>query len=220
VRRVCGPYAPGMSAASAETPPSPTFSSPLELFARWFDEAVAAHVPEPEAMVLATATADGVPSARVVLCRGISATGIRFFTNRESRKGAQLAANPHAAAVFFWQPQGRQVRFEGRIELLPPAEDDAYFAARPRGHQLAALASPQSRPITTDALLARYQELEQKHQGAPVPRPPHWGGYRLIPQLVEFWTRKENRLHDRTVYRLQPEQAGTTGRWQSETLAP
>jgi pyridoxamine 5'-phosphate oxidase len=154
------------------------------------------------------------------LCRGISAAGLRFFTNRQSRKGLELMANPHAAAVFFWQPQGRQVRFEGRIELLTPEEDDAYFAGRPRGHQLAAVASPQSRPIDTAALLARYEELVHLHQGGPVPRPAHWGGFRLIPQVVEFWTRRDNRLHDRTVYRLVPPHEGRAEHWQAETLAP
>jgi pyridoxamine 5'-phosphate oxidase len=205
--------------APADSPPAPTLlANPLELFARWFDEAVAANLAEPEAMVLATATADGHPSARVVLCRGISATGLRFFTNRDSRKGHELSANPNAAAVFFWQPLGRQVRFEGRIEVLSPAEDDAYFAARPRGHQLAALASPQSQPIATAALLARYEELQHRHESGPVPRPPHWGGYRLIPHMVEFWTKRDNRLHDRSVYR----RAGTepAAPWVTETLAP
>ncbi|HEY0710889.1 MAG TPA: pyridoxamine 5'-phosphate oxidase [Polyangia bacterium] len=193
------------------SPPVPT---PLELFARWFDEAVVAGLPEPEAMVLATATPDGQPSARVVLCRGIGPQGLRFFTNRQSRKGNELAANPKAAAVFFWQPLGRQVRFEGDIEVLSDDEDDAYFSARPRGHQLAAVASPQSRPIDAGTLLNRFEELQLQYQGQPVPRPAHWGGYRLVPRVIEFWTRRDNRLHDRTVYRL------TGGTWQPETIAP
>ncbi|HEY0713636.1 MAG TPA: pyridoxal 5'-phosphate synthase, partial [Polyangia bacterium] len=121
---------------------------------------------------------------------------------------------PRAAAVFFWQPLGRQVRFEGDIEVLSGDEDDAYFAARPRGHQLAALASPQSRPIDGVTLLNRFEELQLRYQGQPVPRPAHWGGYRLVPQVIEFWTRRDNRLHDRTVYRF------AEGVWQPETLAP
>ena len=200
--------------AATGGPALPASPMPLELFSRWFDEAVAAGLPEPEAMILATSTLDGQPSARVVLCRGIGPTGIRFFTNRQSRKGEELAANPRAAAVFFWQPLGRQVRFEGAIELLTSDEDDAYFSARPRGHQLAALASPQSQPIDAVTLLARFEELQQKYQGAPVPRPAHWGGYRLVPHVIEFWSRRDNRLHDRIVYRQ------TADVWRPETVAP
>jgi pyridoxamine 5'-phosphate oxidase len=202
-----GPMSPPSDPASA--------TSPLPLFLRWFDDAVAAGVVQPEAMALATASAEGRPSARIVLYRGVSDGGIRFFTNRQSRKGDELAANPQAAIVFYWEPLGRQVRFEGRIEVLGPAEDDAYFAARPRGHQLAALASAQSQPIAPETLLARYDELEDRYKNAAVPRPAHWGGYRLIPDLVEFWTQRPNRLHDRTVFR-----AGPGGSWRKETLAP
>jgi pyridoxamine 5'-phosphate oxidase len=202
------------SSPSSSADLTPAIPTPLELFSRWFDEAVVAGLPEPEAMVLATATRDGQPSARVVLCRGISPQGLRFFTNRQSRKGGELEANPRAAAVFFWQPLGRQVRFEGDIEVLSAEEDDAYFAARPRGHQLAALASPQSHPIDGITLLNRFEELQLQFQGQPVPRPPHWGGYRLVPRVIEFWSRRDNRLHDRTVYHL------SEGLWRPETLAP
>jgi pyridoxamine 5'-phosphate oxidase len=201
-------YAAGMSSVSS-------VHAPLDLFASWFDAAVTAGVPQPEAMALATATPDGRPSVRMVLFRGISRGGIRFFTNRHSRKGGDLTANPRAAAVFYWEPLGHQVRLEGRIELLTAAEDDAYFAARPRGHQLAALASEQSQPADPEALRARYDELERQHEGKPVPRPPHWGGYRLVPSLIEFWTQRDNRLHDRLVFRSDGE-----GSWRSETLSP
>jgi pyridoxamine 5'-phosphate oxidase len=187
---------------------------PLELFRGWFDQAVAAGVPEPEVMALATSTPDGRPSVRYVLYRGISAGGIRFFTNLESRKGGELASNPRAAVVFFWSAPGlrQQIRLEGPIERLAPAEDDAYFASRPRGHQLAAWASPQSRPIAREQLLQRYADLERSHQGRDVPRPAHWGGFRLLPDVVERWIAQENRLHVRTRWARQGE------RWLSDEL--
>jgi pyridoxamine 5'-phosphate oxidase len=201
-------YAAGMSSVAS-------VHAPLDLFSSWFKAAVSAGVAQPEAMALATASPDGRPSVRMVLFRGVSANGIRFFTNRSSRKGDQLGANPWAAAVFYWEPLGRQIRFEGRIEPLGAAEDDAYFAARPRGHQLAALASDQSHPCDPEALRARYDQLERQYEGKPVPRPAHWGGYRLVPNLIEFWTQRDNRLHDRLVFRSDGE-----GRWRSETVAP
>jgi pyridoxamine 5'-phosphate oxidase len=201
---------PGPEAAS----PTPTPLDPLAIFLRWYDEAAGHQVPEADAMALATATRDGRPSVRFVLFRGMSGHGLRFFTNLDSRKGAELEANPRAAAVFFWQPLGRQVRLEGRIEKLPAAEDDAYFAGRPRGNQLAALASPQSRPISHAALLARYAELEKRYAGQKVPRPARWGGFRLVPDVIELWLRKENRLHERTAFRLEQ------GAWRLESLGP
>jgi pyridoxamine 5'-phosphate oxidase len=196
--------------------PSPPPPDLLALFQSWFDEATAAGVPEPEVMALATATPDGRPSVRYVLYRGISGNGIRFFTNLESRKGEELAANPRAAVVFFWSAPGmrQQIRMEGRIERLTPAEDDAYFASRPRGHRLAAWASPQSRPIDHSALLARYLETERTHAGGEVPRPAHWGGYRLVPDAVERWIAQDNRLHRRLRYRREK------GGWISEELGP
>jgi pyridoxamine 5'-phosphate oxidase len=134
-----------------------------------------------------------------------------------SRKGDELSANPQAAAVFYWEPLHQQVRFEGRIEQLSPAEDDAYFAARPRGHQLAALTSEQSQPTNAESLRARYEELERQYAGQPVPRPAHWGGYRLIPDVIEFWTQRDNRLHDRMRFR----RGGPGGQtWSAETLSP
>jgi pyridoxamine 5'-phosphate oxidase len=186
----------------------------MELFARWYDEAAGAGVAEPEIMALATATPDGRPSLRYVLYRGTSQGGIRFFTNLESRKAGELARNPYAAATFHWAPLGRQVRLEGRVARLEAAEDDAYFASRPRGHQLAAWASTQSRPIERAALLGRYQALERQYAGQAVPRPPFWGGYRLMPERIELWQSRDNRLHERTAFTLQD------GQWQQEELAP
>jgi pyridoxamine 5'-phosphate oxidase len=198
---------------------APPSLDPLALFRDWFDGAVAAGVPEPEVMALATATHDGRPSVRYVLYRGCSAEGIRFFTNLESRKGDELRSNPRAAVAFFWTAPGlrQQIRMEGRIERLDAAEDDAYFTSRPRGHRLAAWASPQSRPIEHAALLERYADLERTHQGREVPRPAHWGGFRLVPDLVELWVAQDNRLHLRTRYR----RAGKGGEaWTVEELGP
>ena len=198
---------------SAPTPPS---DDPLIQFQRWFDDAVAAGVPEADAMALATAGRDGAPSVRFVLFRGLSEGGLRFFTNLDSRKGGELGADPRAALVFWWQPLGRQVRIEGRVERLSASEDDAYFAARPRGHRLAALASPQSRPIEYPELLERYAALEREYQDQDVPRPAGWGGFRVIPTAIEFWQRKDNRLHERTLFQRQHPGA----RWQRRTLGP
>jgi pyridoxamine 5'-phosphate oxidase len=188
--------------------------NPIDLFASWFEEAVRAGVHEPEVMALATATPDGRPSLRFVLYRGLSGDGLRFFTNLESRKAGELLANGRAAAAFHWAPQKRQVRIEGAVERLGPEEDDAYFAARPRGHQLAAWASPQSRPIARAALEARYAELERQHAGKPVPRPPFWGGFRIVPDRIELWSNRDNRLHERTVY------VREGGSWRQDVLAP
>jgi pyridoxamine 5'-phosphate oxidase len=198
------------------SPPESVSPDPLALFRGWFDDAVAAGIPEPEIMALATATPDGQPSVRYVLCRGVSEGGIRFFTNLESRKGGELARNPRAAVVFFWSAPGlrHQIRMEGRIERLSPAEDDAYFASRPRGHRLAAWASPQSRPIAHTQLLARYGELEKTHAGGEVPRPAHWGGFRLVPEVIERWIAQDNRLHLRTRYQRRGND------WLTEELGP
>lgn len=189
--------------------------TPLDRFLAWFDEAVAANVKEPEAMALATASPDGVPSVRIVLYRGTSEGGIRFFTNYESRKGGDLARNPRAAAVFYWEPLGRQVRFEGRVETLTAAESDAYFASRPRSHRLGAWASEQSRPMPHAEVEARFAALEARYEGKEVPRPPHWGGFRLIPSRVEFWTRRDDRLHERVVW-----ECDAAGVWSSTEVGP
>jgi pyridoxamine 5'-phosphate oxidase len=189
--------------------------TPLDRAAQWLREAQQANLPDPEAMALASATADGAPSARIVLCRGIDARGLRFFTNYESRKAAELDANPRAAVVFHWPALTRQLRAEGRVERLPGAESDEYFAARPRGHQLSAHASPQSRPIENlDVVRQRTAALEQELHGRDVPRPAFWGGYRLVPQAIEFWVQGADRIHDRTRFEL----AG--GVWREQRLAP
>jgi pyridoxamine 5'-phosphate oxidase len=190
---------------------------PFRQFQRWYDEAVAADVVQPEAMTLATATPQGIPSARIVLLRGFDERGFVFFTNYDSRKGRELAANPNAALVFFWQPLERQVRVEGRVEATSAAESEVYFNSRPRGSQLGAWASPQS-SILVDrpGLERRVQEVEKQFEGLDViPRPPNWGGMRLVPHLIEFWQGQPSRLHDRLCFRRQPE-----GGWVLQRLAP
>jgi pyridoxamine 5'-phosphate oxidase len=169
------------------------------------DEARAAGMAEPEAMTLATCEG-GMPSARVVLCRGIEVMGVRFFTNYDSRKGRELSANPRAALVFHWPVLKRQVRLEGRVERLTAAESDAYFASRPRGSQLAASVSPQSQPIASLEELRHAQEaLGKRLEGQPVPRPAHWGGFRVVAERVELWTNGDDRMHERRVFVASPQ---------------
>ena len=173
---------------------------PLRLFAEWFEQARAA-VEVPEVMALATATADGAPSARMVLLKGVDEDGFVFYTGYDSRKAAELAENPRAAIVFYWRPLGRQVRIEGTVERVPEEDSAAYFATRPRGSQLAAWASEQSRSLPSrDDLERRYAEVEREYEDSEVPLPPHWGGYRLRPEAIEFWQHRENRLHERVLY--------------------
>ena len=190
-------------------------AGPLESVQAWFDEAVAAGLPEPEAMALATATRDGAPSVRIVLMKGIDARGVRFFTNYESRKGRELAANPRAAATLFWQPLARAVRLEGAVEKLSAEESDAYFASRSRGSQLGAWASAQSTVIPDrDTLMARLREAEERFAGRDVERPPYWGGFRIVPSVVEFWQGRADRLHDRERWSL------GDASWAVERLSP
>jgi pyridoxamine 5'-phosphate oxidase len=188
---------------------------PLEQFRRWYADAEAAGIRAPHAMALATATPDAQPSVRMVLLKGFDEDGFVFFTGYVSRKGAELDANPNAALLFYWDPLGRQVRIDGRVERATAAESDAYFATRPRAAQLAATASRQSAVLSgRDELDARVAELERDHAGADVPRPEHWGGYRLRPETYEFWQHREDRLHDRLRYRRDGDA------WKIERLSP
>lgn len=187
---------------------------PLQRLAAWLAEGRAA-VPYQGSMTLATATLDGRPSARVVLLRGIDERGITFFTNRASRKAEELRHNPRAAAVVHWWELGRQVRIEGSVEETSDEESRAYWRTRPRGSQLAAWASRQSQPLSgREELDARVAEVERRFAGAEVPLPPFWGGYRILPTSIEFWTHRDDRLHDRV--RFARDDAG----WRAERLAP
>jgi pyridoxamine 5'-phosphate oxidase len=179
-------------------------SDPFELFTRWFDEAVAAAIPEPNAMTLATVDGAGRPAARIVLMKGIDARGVVFHTNYDRRKGRDLAGNPRAALLFFWVDLERQVRIDGTAERVSAGDSDAYFAARPRGSQISAWASPQSAPVTDRAWLeARFAECEARFASGAVPRPPNWGGVRVVPDRFEFWQGRTSRLHDRLVWSRQ-----------------
>jgi len=189
---------------------------PIALVQRWFADALAAGVPQADAMTLATATPDGRPSARAVLLKGIDARGFAFYTNYESRKGRELDANPFAALVLLWIALERQVRITGSVARLDPEESDAYFATRPRGSQLGAWASEQSRPLADRTELeARWQALDERYGGAIVPRPPQWGGYRVEPDEIEVWQGRANRLHDRFRYTRAPD-----GGWTRVRLQP
>lgn len=188
---------------------------PLPQFERWLHEALAAELPEPTAMTLATVGADGRPSTRLVLLKGCDAHGFVFYTNYQSRKARELAANPHAALQFHWVELERVVRIEGRVAMTSAEESDAYFRTRPLDSRIGAWASPQSQVIASRAVLV----TEAARIGAKFllhpPRPPHWGGYRVVPDTFEFWQGRSSRLHDRLRYRLQPD-----GTWLRERLAP
>ena len=190
-------------------------SDPLEQFRSWFAEAVDT-VAMPEAMALATATPDAAPSVRMVLLKGADERGLVFYSHCTSRKGRELEANPQAALLFHWSPLGRQVRVEGRVEHVSADESDSYFATRPRDAQLGAVASRQSEPLGSRAELdERVAEVESELGQGPVPRPPTWGGFRLVPQAWEFWQHRASRLHDRFRYEREP-----SGAWRVERLFP
>jgi pyridoxamine 5'-phosphate oxidase len=186
---------------------------PFEQFTRWFDEAVKAEHPALNSMTLATVSAEGRPSARIVLLKGVDNGGFVFFTNYKSRKGRELTANPAAALVLYWSELEREVRIDGRVKKVTAAESDAYFNSRPLGSRHAAIASPQSETVPDRALLeARFADAAKL--GEQPPRPAHWGGYRLVPDAIEFWQGRPNRLHDRVLY----VKRGRT--WNIERLAP
>lgn len=188
---------------------------PIRQFVAWLDEAQAAGVAHPETMALATASTDGTPSARMVLLKGADERGFVFFSNTGSRKGGELAENPRAALVLYWRELGRQVRVDGRVERVPDDESRAYFDTRPRASRLSAWASPQSRPVESRAELERLvAQAAARFPGNEVALPPHWGGYRVVPETIELWEHRDSRLHDRVLYT----RAGSG--WRRERLAP
>jgi pyridoxamine 5'-phosphate oxidase len=201
--------APGLDEATVDR-------DPIKLFRNWFAAAVASGSRLPESMTLATATSNGKPSARVVLLKNVDANGFVFYTNYRSAKAQQLDENPQAALVFYWVGLDRQVRVEGRVERVSAAESDEYFRTRPRESQLGALASPQSEVIESrEVLEGSLRALEEEYRDREVPRPAHWGGYRLKPERIEFWENRPGRLHDRIAYDRQ-----TDDSWTIKRLAP
>lgn len=200
----------------AELNESDVAPNPLAQFAAWFDEAVAAGLPDPHAMTVATATRDGRPSARIVLLKGFDEQGFVFYTNYESRKGQELAENPYAALVFHWALMERQVRITGPVSRLSHEDSERYFRSRPIGSRLGAWASRQSRVISSrDELDRRLSELAAEYRDGDIPLPPYWGGLRVFPDTIEFWQGRPNRLHDRLCYTRQPNAA-----WRIERLSP
>ncbi len=190
-------------------------ANPIEQFSLWFEQAVAANLLEPNAMTVATVTAEGKPSARIVLLKQFDERGFVFYTNYNSQKGLELQACPHAALVFLWGDLERQVRIEGKIELVAELEATEYFHSRPASSQLGAWASEQSSIIPDRSVLeTRLQALETEYHDREIPKPPHWGGVRVIPQEIEFWQGRPSRLHDRLRYQL------VAGKWQIDRLAP
>jgi pyridoxamine 5'-phosphate oxidase len=188
---------------------------PIAQFERWFAEAREAKLVEPNAMALATATREGAPSVRMVLLKGVDGRGFVFFTDYRSQKGVELGLNPRAALVFYWAELERQVRITGRVSTVPPEESDGYFRSRPRNSRLSAWVSHQSQVVPDRATLeSRAQEVAQRYPGDQVPLPPYWGGYRVVPELIEFWQGRESRLHDRIRYRSDGQG------WRMERLSP
>jgi pyridoxamine 5'-phosphate oxidase len=205
----------GAQYEGAPLEPAACDPDPIVEFRRWFQAAVDAGLPTVNAMTLATVDVRGRPAARIVLLKEVDDRGFVFFTNYQSRKGADLAAHPFAALVMFWEPMHRQVRVEGTIEQVAAADSDAYFATRPRGSQIGAIASPQSQPIASRELLAdKVAEIERALGGGPPARPAHWGGYRVVPDTVELWQGQPSRLHDRVRYQRDGAQ------WIRDRLAP
>ena len=189
---------------------------PFRQFARWFQDALQAELPQPHAMTLATAMRDGAPAARMVLLKDFDERGFTFYSNYDSQKGNELAQNPRAALVFYWAELSRQVRISGWVSRVTPEESDAYWRTRPVGSRLGALASPQSQVINgREVLEARLMRLRADYPNGDIPRPPHWGGYRLSPWTIEFWHSRENRLHDRLRYTRRPDHG-----WRLERLSP
>ena len=191
-------------------------TNPIELFRQWFTEALGCGARLPESVTLATANSEGKPSARVVLLKGVDDAGFVFYTNYLSRKARELAENPQAALVFYWSQLDRQVRVEGRVEQVSSQESDDYFQTRPRESQLGAIASPQSAVIESRRFLEeRFREIEEQYGDGPVERPASWGGYRVVPERIEFWQNREGRLHDRIFYERLAD-----GSWTIQRLAP
>lgn len=189
-------------------------ASPFDQFEIWINEAIGLPVAEPTAMTLATSDASGKPTARIVLLKGYDSRGFVFYTNYESRKGTELAVQPQATLLFFWQPLERQVRIEGVVEKVSPEESDEYYHSRPLGSRIGAWASAQSQPVSIEALQAKVDEVAQQYGENP-PRPAHWGGYRVRPTYFEFWQGRPSRLHDRLAY-----QQNKDGEWVIERLSP
>jgi pyridoxamine 5'-phosphate oxidase len=190
--------------------------NPFEQFKTWFNQALAAQLPEPNAMTIASATTDGKPYARIVLLKDYDERGFVFYTNYESHKGQQLVQNPWGAIAFWWTQLERQVRIEGRVEKVSELESDEYFQSRPKGSQLGAWASNQSQVIDSrEVLERRLEQLKEEYENKQVPRPPHWGGFRVIPDEIEFWQGRPSRLHDRLLYRRSED-----GTWKIQRLAP
>lgn len=188
---------------------------PIRQFLRWHNDAVSAGLPEPNAMTLATAERDGRPSARIVLLKRVESGGFQFFSNYQSRKGKELEENPHAALVFHWEELGRQVRVEGIAERLSGEESDKYFASRPVDNNLSTLASLQGEVVSRQELDRRFEQLRGMYRNKQIPRPPHWGGYRVTPERMEFWQRRFARLNDRILYRR-----GADRQWEIVRLSP
>jgi len=191
-------------------------ADPIEQFEIWFEEAIAAEVPDTNAMTLSTVSADGFPNARMVLLKGIENANFIFFTNYNSRKGKDLEANPYAALTFYWPQLERQININGKVTKLSTSESDAYYHSRPRKSQVGAWASEQSQPINSrQVIISRFAKFALKYLGRQVERPPHWGGFELSPTRIEFWQGRPSRLHDRIQYLRE-----VTGAWKKERLAP